>query len=48
MAEESPLGGAEERMGFHIGRACSGTDTAELIFNQEFADEGLAEAKNIR
>ena len=47
MAEESPLGGAEERMGFHIGRAGTGTDSAELIFYQEFTDERLAEARNI-
>ena len=44
MAEESPLSRAEEWVGFHVGRAGAGTDAAEFVFDEEFADEGLAEA----
>ena len=45
MTEESPLGRAEERVGFHIGRTGTGADAAKFILNQEFADKRLAEAK---
>lgn len=34
-------------MSFHIGCASAGTDAAELIFDEEFADERLAEAGNM-
>ena len=47
MTEESPLGRAEERVGFHIGRTGTGADAAEFILDQEFADKRLAEAKAI-
>lgn len=45
MTEKSPLGRAEERVGFHIGRAGTGADAAEFILDQEFADKRFAEAK---
>ena len=45
MTEESPLGRAEERVGFHIGRTGTGADAAEFILNEEFADKRFAEAK---
>ena len=44
MAEKSPLGCAEERMGFHVGGASAGTDAAEFVFDEEFADKGFAKA----
>lgn len=31
-------------MSFHVGCASAGTDAAEFIFYEEFADERLAEA----
>lgn len=45
MTEESPLGRAEERVGFHIGRTGTGADAAEFILDQKFADKRLAKAK---
>ena len=33
MAEESPLGRAEERVGFHIGRTGTGANAAEFILD---------------
>ena len=44
MAEESPLSCAEERVGFHVGGASAGTDAAEFVFDEEFADKGFAKA----
>ena len=44
MAEEGPLGCAEEGVGFDVRGAGAGADAAELVFNEEFADEGFAEA----
>lgn len=44
MAEEGPLGGAEERVGLHVRGAGAGADAAEFVFDEEFADEGFAEA----
>jgi len=38
------LGGAEEGVVFHVGGAGTGAETAVLVFDQEFADEGFAEA----
>ena len=34
-------------MAFHVGRASTGADATEFIFNEEFADKRLAEAKVI-
>lgn len=48
MTEEGPLGRAEEWVGFHVGRAGAGTDAANFVFDEEFADERLAEAGGIR
>ena len=45
MAQEGPLRGAEEGVGFHIGGAGAGADAAEFVFDEEFADEGFAEAR---
>ena len=47
MTEKRPLSRAEEWVGFHIGRASTGADAAEFIFDEEFADKRLAEAKAI-
>ena len=44
MAEESPLSCAEERVGFHIGGPSAGTNAAEFVFDEKFADKGFAEA----
>ncbi len=44
MAEESPLSCAEERVSFHVGCASAGTNAAELVFDEEFADKGFAKA----
>lgn len=43
VAEESPLGVAEKRMGFDVGGAGTGADAAELVFDEEFADERFTE-----
>ena len=45
MAEESPLGGAKKGMGLYV--RCTGTRSyaAELILDQEFANEGFAETR---
>ena len=34
-------------MSFHVGCASAGTDAAELIFYEEFADERLAKARDV-
>lgn len=44
MADESPLCCSEEGVGFHIGGTSAGPKAAVLIFDQEFSDEGFAEA----
>lgn len=44
MAKESPLCCAEKRVCFHVGGASAGTDAAEFVFNEEFADKGFAKA----
>ena len=44
MAEEGPGGGAEEGVGFDVGGAGAGAEAAEFVFDEEFADEGFAEA----
>ena len=44
MAQEGPLGGAKEGVCFYVGSAGAGADAAELVFYEEFADEGFAEA----
>lgn len=44
MAEESPLGIAEEGVGFDVGGTGAGADAPEFVFDEEFADEGFAEA----
>ena len=32
-------------MGFHVGGAGAGADSSKLVFDEEFADEGLTEAE---
>jgi len=44
VAEEGPGGGAEEGVGFDVGGAGAGAEAAEFVFDEEFADEGFAEA----
>ncbi len=44
MAQERPLGVAEERVGFDVRGAGAGADAAEFVFDEQFADEGFAEA----
>jgi len=44
MAEESPRGAAEEGVGFHVGGAGAGAESTEFVFDEEFANEGFAEA----
>ncbi len=39
MAEEGPRGVAEEGMGFDVRGAGAGAETAEFVFDEEFADE---------
>ena len=39
VAEQGPLGGAEEGVGFDVGGAGAGADAAEFVFDEEFADE---------
>ena len=39
MAEESPLGGAEKGMGLYIRCTSTGSYSAELILDKEFADQ---------
>ena len=48
MPEEGPLGRAKERVGFHVGRASAGTDAAQFIFDEEFADKRLTKAENAK
>lgn len=45
MAQESPLGGAEEGMGLYV--RCPGTRSysAELILDEEFANKGFTETR---
>ena len=45
MAKESPLGGAEEGMGLYV--RCTGTRSysAELILDEEFANERFTETR---
>lgn len=45
MSQQGPLCSAEERMGFHIRRAGAGTNAAKFVFDEKFADEGLAQAE---
>ena len=44
MAEQGPLRCAEERVGFDVRGAGSGAETTHFVFDEEFADEGFAEA----
>ena len=44
VAQERPLGVAEERVGFDVRGAGAGADAAEFVFDEQFADEGFAEA----
>ena len=44
MAEEGPLGRAEKGVGFHVRGAGAGADAPGFVFDEEFADEGFAEA----
>ena len=44
VAEEGPGGGAEEGVRFYVGGAGAGAEAAEFVFDEEFADEGFAEA----
>lgn len=44
VAKKCPLRCTEERMCFHIGGSCSGTEAAKLILSQKFANKGFAEA----
>ena len=48
VAQEGPLRGAEEGVGFHIRGAGAGADAAEFVFDEEFANEGFAEARGRR
>lgn len=43
MSKESPLGSSEERVAFDVGSTGARADTAVLFFDEELADEGLAE-----
>jgi hypothetical protein len=43
VSDESPLCGAEERVAFHIGGACSCSKSAVFVFNQKFPDERFAQ-----
>ena len=36
---------AEEGVGFYIRGAGAGADAAEFVFDEEFADQGFAEAR---
>ena len=45
VSQEGPGGGAEEGVGFDVGGAGAGAEPAELVFDEEFADEGFAEAR---
>lgn len=44
VAQQGPGGGAEEGVGFDVRGAGAGAETAELVFDEEFTDEGFAEA----
>lgn len=44
VAQQGPGGGAEERVGFDVRGAGARAEAAELVFDEEFADEGFAEA----
>lgn len=45
MPEERPLCTAKKGVGFHVRGAGAGADTAELVFDEEFADEGFTETR---
>lgn len=47
MTQESPLGSAEERVGFYVRSASARADTAKFVFDEEFADKGFAEASGV-
>lgn len=44
MPDQSPLRGAEEGMGLDVRGAGAGAQAAVLVFDEELADEGFAEA----
>jgi len=44
VSEQSPLGGAEEGVRFDVGGAGSGAEASCFVFDEEFADDGFAEA----
>lgn len=47
MSEESPLGCAEEGVGFDVGGACARADSAHLVLEEEFADEGFTKTEQL-
>ena len=48
MAQEGPGGGAEEGVELDVGGAGAGAESAEFVFDEEFADEGFAEAVEVK
>ena len=38
MSDQSPLSGSEEGVAFYVGCACAGSETAVLVFDEEFSD----------
>lgn len=44
VSEEGPLGGAEEGVRFDVRGAGSGAEASCFVFDEEFADDGFAEA----
>lgn len=42
VAQERPLGGAEEGVGFYVRGACARAEASHFVFYEEFADEGFA------
>ena len=44
MPQEGPLCCAEEGVGLDVRGASAGTDAAEFVFYEKFANEGFAEA----
>jgi hypothetical protein len=43
VAQESPLGCAEEGVRFHVGRTSAAAEAAEFVLDEEFTNEGFAE-----
>lgn len=47
MADQSPLGRSEKGVHLDVGSASPGAQAAVLVFDKQFADQGLAETTGL-